>query len=195
MIILFTSALISEYYEQRKNEYIESFNSLISFNLCDYTEILECINDGGTKSFLDDLTDKVYYTNMNYRFKNKGVNEILNIKKYLDIRQMNDEEKIIKMTGRYILQNNFFVEKCKYEDYDVIFRRDNHEQVFFGLFCAKKKVLIDFINSIDWNYVELRFISIEKIFAEFLQLRNYTKLELQELHIKCNINNNDLHYL
>jgi hypothetical protein len=192
MTILFTSALIDFFFDQRKNEYTQSFEVLKSFGLEENIHIIECTAKFDT--FLDKLTSKVFYTNQNYKYKNKGVNEILNIKFFLDNHLIDDEETIIKLTGRYILQDNSFIEACK-EKYDVTVKFDIHRQAFFGCLGLKKKVLTDFINSTDWLEVENNFICIEKSFAEFLINRNYDILEIGKINIKCNINNNDLHYL
>ena len=194
MIILFTSALINDFYEQRKKEYEKSINSLFSMGYKENIEILECVYKEKEKTFLDNFTNNVFYSRKNYTFSNKGVNEILNIKNFLQNKKNSSEEKILKLTGRYILQNDFFIKKCELNEYDVILKRDSHNQVFFGCVCARKKVFDNFIESIDWQFVENNSICIEKIFSDFLKEKNYTTLEFPKINIKFNINNNDLNF-
>ena len=82
MLILFTSALKESFFEKRKEEYINSYEQLKK--ICNHKiQILECLDNGDSKTFLDGLSDNVLYTKKNYRFRNKGVNEILNIKYFL----------------------------------------------------------------------------------------------------------------
>ena len=194
MLILFTSALTEEFFEKRKIEYLTSYQKITELKLNNNTCILECLNDGINKTFLDDLDCEIYYTGQNFKFKNKGVNEILNINWFLQKKEILEDEFILKITGRYLLINDSFINTIdKFSNtYDVILRRDNHGQVFFGCLGMKKKVLVDFINSHNWLDIESRFISIELVFSNFLKTRQYKILEVGKINIYCNINNNDI---
>lgn len=195
MTILFTSALTHDFFDQRKIEYEESFKLISDLKYGEFLQIVECVYQDEKKTFLDELSSNVFYSKKGYNFKNKGVNEILNIKNYLQNSSIGENEKIIKLTGRYIFLDDFFLNTCSTEDYDIILKMDEHEQVFFGCFCAKRKVFSDFILSTDWNMVENNFICIEKIFADFIKNSEYSILKLPKINIKCNINNHDLQFL
>jgi len=191
MLILFTSALKEMFFEKRREEYINSYNQIKK--ICNHKiQILECLDYGDSKTFLDELSDNVLYTRKNYIFKNKGVNEILNIKYFLEQTTLDDEEMIVKITGRYLLNSSFFIDKCEQSRSDVIMVKDNHDQVFFGCVCMKKKVLLKFIIETDWIQVESRFQNIEKVFSDFLKKENFSILQLNEVDIICNINDNNL---
>lgn len=191
MLILFTSALKKEFFEKRKEEYVNSYKQIQK--ICQHKiQILECIDYGETKTFLDDLSNEVLYTKKNYRFRNKGVNEILNIKFFLDQVNLDNEEKILKITGRYYLNSSYFINICEQGDSDVFIVKDKHNQVFFGCVCMKKKVLSKFIDEIDWVYVEKNFQNIEKVFSDFLNKKNFSVTQLEKVDMCCNINDDSL---
>ena len=194
MIILFTSAITPAFFEQRKQEYITSFNSLCSLGYRENIRIVECV-DCTENTFLNGLTDNLFCTKQNYSFKNKGVNELLNIKYFFEKNDICDDEKIIKLTGRYLIADDFFIKEFGNSDYDVMYKKDSHNQVFFGCLCLKKKVLTDFINQTNFENLESKSICIEKTFADFIYGSKYSQKEIIKMNIKCNINNNDLHFL
>lgn len=192
MIILFTSAIIDDFFEKRKNEYIDSFGSLVHFGYKENTHIVECVSSD-EETFLNNLTNNVFYSKKGYVFKNKGVNEILNIKHFLESTQISNEESIVKLTGRYLLLDDVFLKQCENEQYDVLYKRDAHNQAFFGCISIKYKVLYEFINSTNWIEVENNFISIEKVFFDYILTKKINIKEVEKINIKCNINNSDLH--
>jgi len=194
MIILFTSALTENLFEQRKEEYIISFNTLCSFGYKNNIQIIECINNS-EDSFLNTLTEKVFYTKQNYAYRNKGVNELLNIKFFLENFNVDDEEKIVKLTGRYNLLDNSFIKEFENSSCDVLYKKDSVNQVFFGCLCLKKKVLTNFINQLNFNVLESNLVCIEKSFADFIYKSEYEQKVIEKINIRCNINNEDLHTL
>lgn len=195
MIILFTSALIKDYSIKREEEYTNSFKALDSFGYKEKTHILECVSDGEEGAFLNKLTNKVFYSKKKYTFKNKGVNEILNIKHFLESIEIPEDEIIVKLTGRYLFLDNRFLNECEKGNFDVLYKKDYHNQIFFGCVAARKKVISNFINDIDWMSIENDFISIEKVFADYVFNKDIIKKEIDFVNIKCNINNSDLHIL
>jgi hypothetical protein len=191
MLILFTSALKESFFEKRKEEYINSYEQLKK--ICNHKiQILECLDNGDSKTFLDGLSDNVLYTKKNYRFRNKGVNEILNIKYFLELMRIDDEEKIVKITGRYFLNTPSFIEECEKNNSDVFIVKDKYDQVFFGCVCMKKKVLLKFINDTNWDLVERNFENIERVFSNFLSRENFSITLLNKVDITCNINDSNL---
>jgi hypothetical protein len=129
--IIITTCIIDKYYDLRKNEYIEAINKIkvatadIPCKLC----IVE--GNGKRKTFLDDLGIEVLYTNNNlieYRFdttykrpnfyehylnpitshlpnthSNKGRNELLDIWDCIKHLNVQDDDFVIKLTGRYYI--------------------------------------------------------------------------------------------
>ena len=99
MRVIFTSAIIDEYYEERKLEYLDSYNKLLEFFKKDDIFIVECfLNE---KSFLEEYQDVFYSNANNVYIRNKGVKEALSLIKFIESNDIDDDEIIIKHTGRY----------------------------------------------------------------------------------------------
>lgn len=65
-------------------------------------------NNGSRRTFLDSLNCIVFYTNNNKLLGNvdKGYKELKDIHDCIDFYNIKDDDFIVKMTGRYILENN-----------------------------------------------------------------------------------------
>jgi len=72
-------------------------------------------NNGKRKTFLDKLGCEVFYTNNNLLpTKNKGVKELKDIYNCIVAYSIQDSDFIVKMTGRYVLENDSeFIEVLK----------------------------------------------------------------------------------
>ena len=189
MKILFTTALTPDFYENRKKEYIESFD--ISKNLIglENIQIIECLKSDG--DFLNELTDKIYFSNTNDNSLNKGVKEGKSIKKFLDDNTFDDEEIIIKQTGRYkFISNLFFNNLDKDVDVNVLYGENNN--CFFGVFAIKFKWFKHFINTLDFIYMENNFISIETLLSNYISKQNLVVKKHEKIDVYSNINNNHL---
>ena len=97
--------------KHRKNRYIECIKHLLELitNIDNvYPIIVE--NNGKRKTFLDNLNCDVLYTDNNkYNFKHKGGNELLDIKTVIKTYNINNNDTIIKLTGRYKILNLDFI--------------------------------------------------------------------------------------
>lgn len=95
----------------RKNRYKESIKHLLELikNIDNVRPII-VENNGKRKTFLDDLKCEVLYTDNNkYNFKHKGGNELLDIKTVIKTYNINNNDTIIKLTGRYKILNLDFI--------------------------------------------------------------------------------------
>ena len=96
-------------YEHRKNTYLTSIKNTIA--LCPI-EIKPIIveNNGVRETYLDSLNIPVHYTNSNIiNYPHKGYNELYDIKSVIEKFNINDDDFIIKLTGRYeVLNDTFF---------------------------------------------------------------------------------------
>jgi hypothetical protein len=96
----------------RKNQYINGVNTLkktIKKNNIENYEIIVVENNGLRNTYLDDLQDincKVYYTNNNASSKEKGYKELQDVLDTIEYYKIKDDDFIVKMTGRYILDEN-----------------------------------------------------------------------------------------
>ena len=106
--VLITVCLIEQDYEIRKQQYIngiskakEFFSKIPDVKLC----IIE--NNGKRETFLDNFGVDVLYTNNNsLPTRNKGIKELQDVKDAIDYFKINESDFIVKLTGRYILQEN-----------------------------------------------------------------------------------------
>lgn len=190
MKIIFTTAIINEYYENRKKEYIESFN--ISENLVSKENILilECFLPE-SKTFLNDLTNNIYFSNSNDDSTNKGVKEGKALKKFLEDNVFDDDEIIIKQTGRYkFISDLFFKNLNKNVDVNVLYGENNN--CFFGMFSMKYKYLKDFINQLNFIDMENYKISIETLLSNYITKKGLSVEKHNKIDVLSNINNNHL---
>jgi hypothetical protein len=91
----------------RKTQYTNGVNSVLSYtrDLSKYKVII-VENNGKRPTYLDNLGVDVYYTNNSKIGYQKGTTELLDtldcIKKY----NIEDDDFVVKMTGRYVLDKN-----------------------------------------------------------------------------------------
>lgn len=94
----------------RKGQYIEGINKLKQIvkdlNFENY-KIIIVENNGKRDTFLNMLDCEVYYTENNFKqTANKGIKELQDILDCIDKYNINDTDFIVKITGRYILNDN-----------------------------------------------------------------------------------------
>jgi hypothetical protein len=94
----------------RKEQYINGINKLKKIikdlNILNY-KIIIVENNGKRYTFLNMLDCEVYYTENNFlQTINKGIKELQDILDCIDKYNINDTDFIVKMTGRYILNDN-----------------------------------------------------------------------------------------
>lgn len=94
----------------RKTQYINGINKLKKIiqdlNIENY-KIIIVENNGIRNTFLNDLGCEVYYTANNFlRKNNKGYKELQDILDCIYNYNINDCDFIVKMTGRYMLNDN-----------------------------------------------------------------------------------------
>lgn len=136
----------------RQTRYNESIQQLLEFtkNIEDvYPIIVE--NNGIQQTFLDDLNCDVCYTNNNaLQFPHKGENELLDIKEVIHKYQIQDDDFIIKITGRYRLLSSDFINLVKnnlntydafVKFFDVCTLQYVVDDCILGLFSIKCKYL------------------------------------------------------
>lgn len=172
----------------RQNRYIESINQLLEL-INDDSHIKPIIveNNGFRQTFLDDLKCDVCYTNNNFiNCRNKGGNELLDIKEVINKYNIKDDDIIIKLTGRYKLLNLNFINLVKNNEYDAFVKFFNvctkkylFDDCVLGLFAIKCKYLKEF------KYHFLR--SPECEFANYVRQNiNQNKiLEVKQLDLEC----------
>ena len=94
----------------RKSQYIKGINKLkqviSDLNIEDY-QIIIVENNNNKHTFLDLLNCTTFYTANNFlKTNNKGYKELQDILDCIDKFNINDTDFIVKMTGRYILEDD-----------------------------------------------------------------------------------------
>jgi hypothetical protein len=107
-----TTSLITDNYESRKEEYMRGINSLFN-ELNNYSSSANCSviiveNNGRRNTFLNELYPqaKIFYTSNNKLSVNKGIKELRDIYDTIVHYEIPDEDMIVKLTGRYIINKN-----------------------------------------------------------------------------------------
>lgn len=178
----------------RKNRYIECIQSLLKVienndeKRCKIKPII-VENNGMRKTYLDELNCEVVYTNNNNKhFAHKGVNELLDIKEVINKYNIEDNDFVIKLTGRYKVFNyNFFdLVMNNIQHYDAFVKFLNvctlqyaYNDCVLGLFAIKCKYLKIF------EY-ECKF-SPECEFATFVRnhIQENKVKEISNLYLEC----------
>lgn len=94
----------------RQLQYIQGFHKLKSMidkiKLKNY-KIIIVENNGKRQTYLDAFDCDVVYTNNNYvKTANKGIKELMDVREVIQKYNIDEDDFIVKMTGRYILDED-----------------------------------------------------------------------------------------
>lgn len=152
-------------------------------------------NNGERATYLDNFYHhnqriNVFYTENNkQQFKSKGANELLDIKEVIDRYGIEDDDIIIKLTGRYrALSPKFFKEVIENENtYDAFIK-------FYGT-CSLKFEQYDCIlgcYALRAKYIKLfnhfsidNYKSAEIAFARYVRFCGANIKEIETLDVEC----------
>lgn len=174
--------------KERKKRYLSCIQHILSLlknnNSNIYTIIVE--NNGIRQTYLDDLDCDVFYTNNN-KTKNfyKGINELCDIKDVISNYKINDDDMIIKLTGRYKILDFSFISLIESNPnnnafirfFDVYSQCNKKDDCVLGLFAIKCKFLKDF----NYNGKD----SSEREFAKYINECVSSVMEVQKLSLEC----------
>lgn len=138
--------------DARYKECISTLSSLVDNDPEFKIVIVE--NNGPRQTYLDDFGhDVVYTTHNSIRYPHKGVNELLDILYVIHKYNINDNDTVIKMTGRYKLLDSTFLNTVKqyHNSYDAFVKFFNvctfkylYDDCVLGLFACKCKYIRNF---------------------------------------------------
>jgi hypothetical protein len=173
----------------RSMTYINSIKKTLSFLPSNIVPII-VENNGKRETELDSLGIKVCYTNNNDNmYWHKGVNELLDIQHVINEYNINDEDIIIKITGRYHLLNNNFINLIinNINDYDAFVKFFNictqkyekYDSVL-GLFAVRCKIL----KSLNYNNItESPEVQFSKHIRNNIHISRIK--EIDTLYLRC----------
>lgn len=110
-------------YEERLKDYINGIPSILKHVLSD-EKVFITENTGNNSSFLDNYGIYVHYTNSQQTMfhENQGKKEFTDIISCLNAKNIDDDDMVIKVTGRYIIETDFFPELVRRNvDKDVVY--------------------------------------------------------------------------
>ena len=196
MIYLIITVSINNKYgvinpKHRKNRYIESIKNAKTLLKNHDIKIIIVENGNNNVSYLDDLECEVVYTNNNkYKFEHKGQNELMDIKCVIEKYDIQDDDIIIKLTGRYkILNTDFFddviLNQINYDAfikfYNVCTKQycNNLDDCVLGLFALKCK----FIKKFTYSFTKSAECDFANFITKNIELDKIKKIK--NLNLEC----------
>jgi hypothetical protein len=177
-----------EKYKEREKQYIYSLSRIFSYKLPVYGILSETHND---KNWLP--RNIFPYTELleivcTEKEKNKSQKEFYSLKTHIYNMNLNENTWIIKVSGRYMIIDDSFVNivKSSKENIKAIIRTcDNDTQMYTFLFALRFKFFKDFFV----NFNLPNNINLEKILLLYIQsvIQENDILFLNHLGIFCNI--------
>jgi hypothetical protein len=196
--LVITASIINKFgvidTETRKTQYITAITDTLQHLPSDIIPII-VENNGARSTYLDNFTKegkpvKVIYTDNNkYMFKNKGINELLDVKEVIRREGIKESDIIIKLTGRYTVKSSTFfmqiaLESDKYDGwvkyYNVCEQEFNRMSTVTGFYALR---CIFFAL---WNPMTVEaYDSIESAFARYSMICTARICEIDNLGIEC----------
>jgi len=104
--LLITTSLVERNFEERKRRYTNGITTALRrFKDVANCKIIIVENNGRRPTFLDDFGVEVFYTNNNrLPTINIGNKELADLKECIAQYKIQDEDFVVKLSGRYILQ-------------------------------------------------------------------------------------------
>lgn len=185
--------------EERKQQYLSSISHTLSILPKEIKPII-VENNGKRDTFLDHFkhynqsVPVIYTDNNQYQFKNKGINELLDVKEVIEKIKIKDNDIVIKLTGRYLLTSPLFLNEIieKETKYDAFIK-------FYGS-CSLKYEIYDCIlglYGIRAVYLKLLshywmnlYESPEIAFAKYIRSTISRIYESQQLDLQCIFSDN-----
>lgn len=191
--ILYTSALIPHKFEERKQEYIRCLKTLESYGFKEQVYIAES-GPYTPLSFFENYCDHVFYANTNdASLINKGVNEAKATIAAFDYFDFDDEDMIVKITGRYLFNNDYFLQLVKtHPEMDAFasYFEDKNRGVTTGCFAMRYKYYKQMVEELDLEKMEENLIDVEWEVAQFLEKMGKGKvMYLDKVGISANVAN------
>jgi hypothetical protein len=169
--LICTAALTNDFFDFRKQQYIEGFNILSTFGYND-VYVVEAIKKQGP-TFLNDYSKNVFYATCNDRtLNNLQINEATTLLEGIRNFNFDPEDMIIKINGRYHLQSDYFlkiVEK-NMSNYDGFFRGNLFFHGDCGTLCyaIRCKYLREMLEEMDYDYMNRIWTCLEVMVGNYI---------------------------
>ena len=161
---------------KRESQYKNFIEHMKSFSIPQY--YCECVNNG-PHTFLNELVqnDKLFYSKThNPNIKNIGVDEINACQAALSYFDFDDNDIIIKLTGRYMLNSMMFVNEVSNNEnnFDAFyhpfpFGHSGFGQMFTGAFAIRKIYYNNYLKQTNLLKMEKEMINVEYDILQYLR--------------------------
>jgi len=196
--LVFTASLLTSRFqaapEKRINEYVSAIQETL-LHLPSSIRPIIVENNGKRTTCLEQFTHHgqsvpvIYTTNNETTYKSKGVNELLDLHEVIQRMNIQGNDMIIKLTGRYsIISSAFFNEVIEHEsDYDAFIKFFNvctmeyqENDCVLGLYAIRAYLLKG------WNPYSIdNHSSAEVAFARYVRRSAPRMKEMNRLDIRC----------
>ncbi len=189
--IILSAALLDSEFDVRKGHYIKSINALREYGY-ENPYIVDSVKPKGP-TFLDDYSTHVLYSHVNdARLLNKGVNEASSLIAAFKHFDFNDDDMIIKMTGRYYFASRNFLDAVEQNpNVDAFVRVEKNGNILTGCFGLRCKYFKEMLDSINLERMEKDLVCIETLVGNYLirarMEHDLSILYLDKLHIAANV--------
>ena len=179
--IMYTSALIPDSFAYRKGEYIRSLKNLKIFGYIPNTYVIES-GPWIPESFFSKYASNVFYAGTNKILYNKGVNESMAMIQGLEHYHFDDDDMIVKLTGRYLLFRDTFLKKIEDNPEIDAFVTGKVNDVFTGCYALRCKHMLEMYKQLDLLWMEENYIAIEWEVAKYInKLESENKIKVMRL--------------
>jgi hypothetical protein len=188
--VVCTTALTDKYFEFREKQYKESFSILKSYGVKDFY-IVEALKKQGP-TFLEEYASNVFYSTVNNAsFTNNGANEAATFLEGLYYFDFDDEDLIIKFTGRHQLTSDYILRLIeKKHDYDAFVNMQDNGGVSTLGFAMKCKHFKKMYEDMQLNQIGFSSRSIEYFVGDFILKKSredgFKVCYLEKLYMKAN---------
>lgn len=196
--ILYTSALLPNKFEERKNEYIKSLHILETYGFKDQTYVVESMGFSPIV-FFEKYCAHVLYANINDgSYINRYVNEAVAMLLALDFYNFDDDDMIVKLTGRYFFNTDKFlrtIEDHPEMDGFASYCVNSERGVQTGCFAMRCKEFKQMLREIDLDWMEEKLVDIEWIVGQYLKKMSFATgkvLFVEKTGITANVTNHHI---
>lgn len=182
-----TAALTNAHYSFRKKQYLASFNALFKLGYRKNSfYIVEALKKHGP-TFLNEHCNHVFYSKANNSsFRNHGINEALTFYDALNHFKFDDDDMIIKMTGRYLLlSDSFFIIAKNNSHYDAIVKQLDPTCFYTSLIAMKCKHWKKMIEEMNLEKMDKEYIALEMVVKSYIDHHNLNTLYVDNLGLKA----------
>lgn len=167
--IVLTAALVDNYADFRKQQYIDAFIILFKYGYHDLY-VIEAIKKQGP-TFLEDFSTHVFYSTVNDpTLRNHGINEAKTLMQGCIYFDFDPEDMIIKFTGRHRIISDYFLKIVESNlDCDAIVKVNEDGNVFTLGFAMKYKYMKEMYETMDYAGLNEHMIPIEYRVGDYIK--------------------------